>query len=99
MLLQSPFGRGALAMRALAELHHGTYELDEFEARQLRRLRQWCDAPGAAVRATWALVRVASNPMLTTDQRLQLREIVWLILGGDGLSAETPEPIALDTLM
>lgn len=99
LLLQSPFGRGALAMRALAELHYGTYELDEFEARQLRRFRRWCEAPAAAVRATWALVRVASNPNFTAEQRLQLREMVWLILGGNGLSAETPEPIALDAPM
>lgn len=99
LLLQSPFGRGALAMRALAELHYGTYGLDEFETRQLRRLTRWCDAPAAAVRATWALLRVASNPSFTAEQRLQLREIVWLILGGNGLSAETPELLALGGLL
>lgn len=81
-LLGSVKGVGILAMRSLAELHVGSERLEEFEARQLVSLVQWCATSPAALRATWSLVRAASARKLSAQERLELREIVWLMVGG-----------------
>ncbi|MBK7862157.1 MAG: TetR/AcrR family transcriptional regulator [Archangiaceae bacterium] len=81
-LLGSVKGVGILAMRSLAELHVGSNVSEEFEARQLVSLVQWCATSPAALRATWSLVRAASARKLSAQERLELREIVWLMVGG-----------------
>ncbi|MBK7859173.1 MAG: hypothetical protein IPJ65_11240 [Archangiaceae bacterium] len=60
----------------------GSERLEEFEARQLVSLVQWCATSPAALRATWSLVRAASARKLSAQERLELREIVWLMVGG-----------------
>ena len=97
-LLASPLGRGILAMRALAAVHRGEHDLEDFELTQLRNFKRWCSAPPAATRACWALVRVAGNPKLTADQRLQLREVAWLVVGGGGPGADVSDEAALAAL-
>jgi hypothetical protein len=44
-------------------------------------------------------VRVAGAPTLSPNEWLELRQIAWLIIGGDKSRLEPAEPVALCALL
>lgn len=87
-LFALPAGQAVLGMRALAVLHYGAAEVAELEAARLIAFRRWCAGSPAAFLASWSLVRAAGMQNVGEPARLELREILWLIVGRAEACAE-----------
>jgi AcrR family transcriptional regulator len=98
LLLGSPSGQAVLAMRALAVLHYGEAEISELESARLRALKRWCAGSGAVFRGVWSLLRAAGGHHVPAAERLELREIVWLIVGRNDADKEPDFASALSAV-
>jgi AcrR family transcriptional regulator len=82
-MLHSRDGKAVLAMRSLAAVLDAEQPIEDLERQRLTAMSRWCGTTAAPIRATWALLRTAASATTTDAERIELREIAWLLVGRD----------------